>query len=142
VATTTVHQNDHGYLAESRRQVLRTLDGLNDYQIRHPMTPTGTNLLGVVKHLIDIEAGYLGRCLGRPFEESLPWIDDERADIPNSDMWATAEESRNYIVGLYQRACRHSDTVLSQVGLDAAGIVPWWPEGSRQTNSGALLSRV
>ena len=39
------------------------------------MTATGTNLLGVVTHLIGIEAGYLGLCLGRPFGESLPWID-------------------------------------------------------------------
>lgn len=122
--------------------MLLALDGLNEYQVRRPMTPTGTSLLGVVKHLIGIEAGYLGLCLGRRFEESLPWLDDEQADVPNSDMWATAGESRNYIVELYQRACRHSDGVLSHVGVDAEADVPWWPDGSRETTSGALLARV
>ena len=41
------------------------------------MTPTGTNLLGVVKHLIGIEAGYLGASLHRPFPGHLPWIEAE-----------------------------------------------------------------
>lgn len=69
------------------------------------------NLLGVVKHLIGIEAGYLGVCLGQPFERPLPWIADESA-WPNRDMWATADESREYIVELYQQACAHSDAML------------------------------
>ncbi len=118
------------------------MDGLTEYQVRHPMTPTGTNLLGVVKHLVGIEAGYLGVCLAHPFTEPLPWIDDERADAPNRDMWATAAESRDYITGLYQRACDHSDRVLDTIGPDAAATVPWWPEASRETSAGALLARV
>jgi Protein of unknown function (DUF664) len=105
------------------------------------MTPTGTNLLGVVKHLVGIEAGYLGVCLGRPFGQPLPWIDDESRG-PNRDMWATAEESSAYIVDLYGQACQHADTVLTEVGLEAAGSVPWWPPSSRATTAGALLSRV
>ena len=74
VPSTPIAEDDLGYLRESRRQVILALDGLNNYQIRHPMTPTGTNLLGVVKHLVGIEAGYLGSCIGQPFDESLPWI--------------------------------------------------------------------
>ena len=105
------------------------------------MTPTGTNLLGVVKHLIGIEAGYLGACLDRPFARPLPWIDDDAAG-PNTDMWATADESAEYLVDLYRRACDHSDAVLADVGLEASASVPWWPEGSRLTTAGALLSRV
>jgi hypothetical protein len=95
-----------------------------------------------VKHLVGIEAGYLGVCLGRPFAEPLPWIEDGGADVPNRDMWATVEESRDYIVGIYQRVWQHSDAVLGEVGHDAPAVVPWWPEASRHTTSGALLSRV
>lgn len=105
------------------------------------MTATGTNLLGVVKHLIGIEAGYLGVCLARPFDRALPWINDESAG-PNRDMWATADEPKEYIVGLYQDACAHSDSVLADVGLNAPAEVPWWPQESRTTTAGALLARV
>jgi uncharacterized damage-inducible protein DinB len=141
VPSTPIREDDHGYLQESRRTVLSCVEGLGDYELRHPMTPTGTNLLGVVKHLIGIEAGYLGACLGRPLGRPLPWIDEESAE-PNRDMWATADESKEHIVGLYVEAAAHSDAVLAEVGLDAPARVPWWPEGSRQTTAGALLARV
>jgi uncharacterized damage-inducible protein DinB len=142
VPSTPIHQDDHGYLVETRRQVLRALHDLDDYQIRRPMTATGTNLLGVVKHLVGIEAGYLGFCVGHPLADPLPWIAGDRADAPTRDMWATADESRAYITGLYQRACEHSDWVLDKVGTNAVATVPWWPEPSRETTSGALLARV
>ena len=74
--------------------------------------------------LIGIEAGYLGVCAGHPFVEPLPWIDDERGNGPNGDMWATADESRVYIIGLYQRACAHSDSVVDNVAIDAVATVP------------------
>ena len=31
--------------------MLHKLDGLSEFDLRRPMTPTGTNLLGLVKHL-------------------------------------------------------------------------------------------
>ena len=121
--------------------MLASVGGLSEYELRHPMTPTGTNLLGVVKHLIGIEAGYLGACLDRPLARPLPWIDDDAAG-PNADMWATADESAEHLVDLYRQACDHSDRVLADVGLEAPASVPWWPEDSRLTIAGALLSRV
>ena len=82
----------HRYLQVGREALLWKLDGLSEYDIRRPMTPTGTNLLGIVKHVASVEAGYLGEILGRPFDEPLPWTDDDAE--PNADMWATADESR------------------------------------------------
>ncbi|WP_152364468.1 DinB family protein [Microlunatus speluncae] len=144
--STPISSDDHGYLRDSRREVLATLDGLDDYQVRRPMTPTGTNLLGVVKHLIGIEAGYLGLCAGRPFGERLPWIDDpagaDQELWANRDLWATAAESRDHLLGLYRRACQHADLVLDELGPAAPATVPWWPEESRTTTLGALLARV
>jgi len=141
VPSTPIRDDDHGYLQESRGQVLTSVDGLTEYELRRPMTPTGTNLLGVVKHLIGIEVGYLGTCLARPFARPLPWIGDDAAG-PNADMWATADESAEYLVDLYRQACDHSDAILAEVGLEASAAVPWWPEGSRLTTARALLSRV
>lgn len=146
--STPISQDDHGYLRDCRRQVLDSLDGLDDYQLRHPMTPTGTNLLGVVKHLIGIEAGYLGLCAGRPFAEPLPWLEEDPPAGPaepsraNRDLWATADESRDHLVGLYRAAGDHSDLVLGELGPHAPATVPWWPEASRTTTLGALLARV
>jgi hypothetical protein len=113
------------YLQVGRDALVWKLEGLSEYQVRRPMVPTGTNLLGLIKHVASVEAGYLGATFGRPFEEPLPWL-DEGAE-PNADMWATPDESRERIVGLYRRVWAHSDATIEALPLDAAGRVPWWP---------------
>ncbi|MFF5887514.1 DinB family protein [Streptomyces globisporus] len=115
------------YLQNARDAVLWKLDGLSEYDIRRPLTPTGTNLLGLVKHVASVELGYLGDAFGRPSGEALPWV-AEGAEA-NADMWATAEESREQIVGLYRRAWAHADATLDALELDTVGRVPWWPAG-------------
>src|SRR3984893_15276921 len=81
------------YLQVGRDALLWKLDGLSDYDIRRPVTPTGTNLLGLIKHVASVELGYLGDTFGRPSGEPLPWLADGAE--PNADMWATADESRD-----------------------------------------------
>ncbi len=115
----------HRYLQGARDAMLWKLDGLGEYDIRRPLTPTGANLLGLVKHLAGVELGYFGATFARPFDEPLPWFDD--AAEPNADMWATAAESRDFIVGLYHRAWAHADATIEALALDATGRVPWWP---------------
>src|SRR4029450_13802246 len=94
------------YLQVGREALLWKLDGLSEYDVRRPMVPTGTNLLGIVKHVASVEAGYFGETFDRPFQEPLPWFDDGAE--PNADMGATAEESRETIVGREQRVWCHS----------------------------------
>ena len=53
----------HRYLQAARDALLWKLDGLSEYDIRRPMVPTGTNLLGLVKHVASVEAGLLRRHL-------------------------------------------------------------------------------
>src|SRR3954469_7555954 len=113
------------YLQAARVARLWKLDGLSEYDVRRPLVPTGTNLLGLVKHVASIEAGYLGDTFGRPFPQPLPWLDDDAE--PNADMWATADESRADIIDLYRRAAEHSDAPIDALALDAIGHVPWWP---------------
>jgi hypothetical protein len=113
------------YLQIGRDALLWKLDGLSEYDVRRPMVPTGTNLLGLVKHVASVEAGYLGETFGRRFDESLPWL-DEGAE-PNADMWATAQETREQITDLYRRVWAHSNSTIDALGLDAIGHVPWWP---------------
>jgi Protein of unknown function (DUF664) len=114
------------YIQEGREAMLSKLDGLSEYDIRRPMTPTGTNLLGLVKHLSQIELGYFGETFGRPSPDQLVLDFDHD---PNADLMAEPGESRTYITGLYRQAWEHANTTISELPLDAPGHVPWW--GSR-----------
>lgn len=130
----------HRYLKAAREAVVWKLDGLSEYEIRRPMVATGTNLLGLIKHRASVEFGYFGECFGRPFPEPLPWLEDGAE--PNADMWATAEESREQIVGLYHRAWAHSDATIDKLTLDATGRVPWWPEDRHEVTLHRILVHV
>ncbi len=127
----------HRYLRDARKAVLWKLRGTSEYDARRPLTPTGTNLLGLVKHLASIEAGYLGDTFGRPFPQHLPWMDDD-AEV-NADMWATAEESREDVVDLYRRVQAHGDATIAALELDARGQVPWWPADRREVSLHRIL---
>jgi uncharacterized damage-inducible protein DinB len=116
----------HRYLRTGREALVWKLDGLSEYNVHRPLTPTGTNLLGLVKHLATVETGYFGAVFGRPFGEALPWLADD-AEM-NADMWATADESCEHIVELYRRVWAHSDATIDELPLDAPGRVPWWGE--------------
>ena len=113
------------YLQAAREALLWKLEGLSEYDIRRPMVPTGTNLLGLVKHVASVESGYFGATFGRPFPEELPWLASDQD--ANADLWATPEETREEIVGLYQRVWAHSDATIEALPLEATGRVPWWP---------------
>jgi len=114
------------YLQVVREAVLWKLDGVSEYDARRPITPTGTNLLGLVKHLSGVEIGYFGDTFGRPFDGPLPWSEVEEPE-PNADFWATPDESRDQIVGLYRAVWAHSDVTIETLDPDALGRVPWWP---------------
>ncbi|MET8627378.1 DinB family protein [Kitasatospora sp. NPDC004669] len=112
------------YIQDARDALLWKLDGLSEYDLRRPLTPTGTNLLGLVKHVTGAEALYFGATFGRPFPEPTPlWI---VGDVePNGDLWARADESTEEIVGRYRRVWAHSDATIEELPLDAVGRVPF-----------------
>lgn len=114
------------YLKQAREALLWKLDGVDEYGVRRPLTPTGTNLLGLVKHVAGVTAGYFGDVFDRPFPD-FAWLADDSPD--NSDMWATATESRQEIVDIYARVWVHADATIASLSLDDRGTVPWWPDG-------------
>ncbi|WP_431683604.1 DinB family protein [Kitasatospora sp. KL5] len=128
------------YLQYARDALLWKLDGLSEYDIRRPLTPTGTNLLGLVKHAGCAEFGYLGDAFGRPSGEPGPLFGD--GSEPNAHMWATADESREYIVERYRRAWAHTDATVEALPLDAVGKVPWWPSHANEVTLNHALVRV
>lgn len=139
--TSPDHKADlHRYLQSARDALLWKLEGLSEYDIRRPLTPTGTNLLGLVKHVATMELGYLGDVFGRPSGEPLPWLEDGAE--PNADMWVTADESREHIVGLYRRAWAHADATIDALPLETTGRVPWWPKGRDEVTLHHAVVRV
>jgi hypothetical protein len=127
-------------LQQARAVMLLKVDGLGEYDLRRPMTPTGTNLLGLVKHLTGLEYGYLGDCFDRPAPEPPPWFDDDASS--GTDMWASVEESRELVIGHYKRACAHADRTIAEFHLDSPGRVTWWAEGQQDTTLAVLLIRM
>jgi uncharacterized damage-inducible protein DinB len=114
----------HRYLRAARESLLWKVDGLSEYDVRRPLVPTGTNLLGLLKHLAGVEAGYFGETFGRPFDGP---VTEPTDDDPNVDMWVTEAETRDEIIGGYRRACAHADETIETFEIDAIGRVPWWP---------------
>jgi hypothetical protein len=116
----------HQKLQAAREALVWKLDGLSEYDIRRPMTRTGTNLLGLVKHNAISDARYFGDVFERPFPEPLPRWDDPAAS--SVDHWAAEHETRDDVVDLYRRVWIHSDETIGTLDLDDRGYVPWWQE--------------
>lgn len=125
------------YLQEGRNAILWKLDGLPEYDVRRPLTPTGTNLLGLVKHLAGVEAEYFGVVFNRPFPTDIAWLSSTAE--PNEDMWARPHESRTAILDLYRQVWEHADETISLLPLDATGHVPWWRAESNPVSLARIL---
>jgi hypothetical protein len=116
----------HNDLKSIRSVLVRKVDRLSEYDIRRPLTATGTNLLGLVKHLALWESRYFGEVFGRPFPEPTPRWDDHDANVTN--LWVIEDESRDEILDRYTRVWQHSDATIDALPIDAPGQVPWWSE--------------
>lgn len=140
-STPNLKESMHNYLRRARTGMATRIDDLSEYDRRRPMTPTGTNLLGLVKHLTFYESYYLGGVFGREPEWTLPWIEDDSI-WHGADMWAAAGESTEYLLGLYEAACAHADATIAALELDASATVPWWNEAKRDTTLGVLMTHM
>lgn len=126
----------HEGLRMHREALLWKLDGLSEYDLRRPLTVTGTSLLGLVKHVAGVEARYFGEVFGRPSPEPLPrW-----QDSAGSDLWVTEDETCEQIIGFYRRTWEHADATITELPLDAPGHVPWW--SSPETKLFAVMIHV
>ncbi|MGY1808711.1 DUF664 domain-containing protein [Blastococcus sp. SYSU D00669] len=108
-------------LRQRRDDLLGKLDGLDEYDVRRPLTPT---------------LGYLGDVFGRPGGRAYPWDDGGE---PDADMWATAAGSRADVVEVYRFSAAHADATVEALPLDAVGTVPWWPEDRRRPTLHTVL---
>jgi uncharacterized damage-inducible protein DinB len=137
MSTNDARSTLHRYLQIAREALVWKLDGLSEYDVRRPLVASGTNLLGLVKHVASVELGYFGPTFGRALDEELPWFEDDAE--PNADMWATEHESREEIVALYHRTWAFSDATITSLDLEAVGHVPWWPDDRSEVTLHTVL---
>ncbi|HET8615536.1 MAG TPA: DinB family protein [Actinomycetales bacterium] len=118
----------HHYLQQTREALLWKVEGLDERDLRLPRTPTGTNLLGIVKHALNVEVGYFGDTFGRPWPTPDEIVTESAIEVdPDADWYATEDETAEGIVDLYRRVWVFADETISALPLDAPGRVPWWP---------------
>jgi uncharacterized damage-inducible protein DinB len=110
-------------LDRHRDVVLWKVRGLDDEQLRRPMTPSGTTLLGLVKHLAWVDSGWFCDTFGHEIE-TLPSISEDDED---SDLRISADETTEDILGYYARARAASDKVIDELDVDALGTA-WFGE--------------
>jgi uncharacterized damage-inducible protein DinB len=102
-----------GFLDHYRQTLLDICEGLSEDQLRRPMVPSGTSLLGMVKHLAFTERGW--------FQEG---VANERFDYPfhtedpDADFRIEEGEAAEDIFDLYRHACERSRQALDAASLD------------------------
>jgi uncharacterized damage-inducible protein DinB len=108
-------------LQRHRDVIVWKLEGLDDEQLRRPMVDSGTNLLGLVKHLAAVEYGWFCQTFGRPVEAKCSEIESLLDDEPNADLQVAPAESTQHIVAFYARACAAADDSINEADLVAMG---------------------
>jgi uncharacterized damage-inducible protein DinB len=139
---TDVKHHLHFYLQLQREALLWKLEDLGERKARLPMTDTGSNLLGIVKHVASVESEYLGGVFGRPGEDELPWMKESAETGNGADMWATEDQTIEWVADFYRRVWAHSDKTIAELPLDAKGLVPWWPPERSEVTLGQIMVHV
>ncbi|GAB3809964.1 DinB family protein [Kribbella italica] len=129
----------HQSLRTARATNLQKAAGLSEYDLRRPITPSGTNVLGVLKHLGGMEYGYLGGAFGRDLDREIPGDEDL---LGGADMWARPDETSAYILDWYHQTCTNADRTIELHALDSPGWVEHFTPGHQTTTLAAMILRV
>ena len=133
----------HDHLRKTREDLIWKLDGLSEREARLPRTATGNNLLGIVKHCLNIEAGYFGPTFGREFPAPHLLVPSEAYDEdPQSDWYASADETKDGLIDLYRRVASFADETIDELPHDAIGKVPWWPPTAGEVTLARIIIHV
>ncbi|MBC8989083.1 MULTISPECIES: DinB family protein [Micromonospora] len=133
----------HHYLRAIRENLIWKLDGLSEREARLPRTATGNNLLGVLKHCLNVEAGYFGPTFGREFPTPAELVATETFDAdPQADWYAREDETKDGLIDLYRRVAAFADETIDTLPLDAPGRVPWWLPGRQDVTLHQVLVHV
>jgi hypothetical protein len=131
------------YLQMNREALLWKLEGVSERDLRMPRTPTGLNLLGIVKHMANVELGYFGDTFERAWPTPEERVSEEAfgADL-QADWYSTPDESAAGLVDLYRRVWAFADATIAELPLNAKGRVPWWPADRQEATLGRIVVHV
>ena len=101
------------FLDYHRATLLMKIDGVSDEDLRRPMVPSGTTLLGMVKHLAFVERSWFQRVFTN-VEVEFPWTDED----PDADFRIEPNETTREIVQLYEGECQKSRDITEKASLD------------------------
>lgn len=121
-------------LDRHRDAILWKLDGLDDEQLRRPMVPSGTTLLGMVKHLASVEYGWFCETFGHA-SESAPFDEED----PDADWRVEPWESTEGALKYYGQARAAADVAIETAELDTVGTA--W-HGTEVTMRWVLIHMV
>lgn len=131
------------YLQAERDSVLRKVDGLPERELRLPRTTTGTNLIGIVKHCLNVEFAYFGPTFGRMIDDPRGLLEPSDYELdPQADWYATADETAADVIALYRRVQAFADETIDQLDLSAPGTVAWWDPSSNRVTLGQIMLHV
>lgn len=114
----------HAYLRDAREVLVWKLDGLDEYDLRRPLTPTGTNLLGLVRHSGASHLRYFTTIFGRTDLPDCAWLYGD--GTPNAEHWVPADRTRTEIIDACRTVWAHAGTIIDELDLDTIGTVAWW----------------
>jgi uncharacterized damage-inducible protein DinB len=103
-------------LERHRDVIVWKLDGLDDEALRRPVVPSGTSLLGLVKHLASVEYNWFCDTFGRE-TEPLPFDEDD----PDADLRVEAHETTAEILAFYARARAAANGVIDELDVEDVG---------------------
>lgn len=133
------------YLQEARDALEWKVEGVGERDLRLPRTPTGTNLLGILRHVANVEIGYFGLTFGREWPDPVhPLVvtDEAYDDDPQADWWVPADIPAVDVVDFYRQVAAFGDETITDLPLDAPGAVPWWPEERREVSLARIIVHV
>jgi hypothetical protein len=85
---------------------LTKLDGLDEQRLRKPVLPSGLSLLGLVKHLTQVEQGWFAIDFGGSAEPVI--YDDEESGFRVGD-----GDTADSLVAAYLTACQRSREIVA-----------------------------
>ncbi|WP_320066853.1 DinB family protein [Micromonospora sp. RTGN7] len=133
----------HYHLRKTREGLFWKLDGLSEREARLPRTPTGNNFLGIVKHCLNVEAGYFGPTFGREFPTPAELVPLTAFDEdPQADFYAYEDETKDGLLDLYRRVGAFADQTIEELPLDAPGRVSWWRPGAQDVTLQQIIAHV
>jgi uncharacterized damage-inducible protein DinB len=111
------------FLAYLREAIIRKTEGLDEQSLRHSPVPTGTSLLGLVKHLTFVESAWFEWTFGATTEE-----------LPSGDL--EPDDTADSVIAAYRAAVSRSQAITDGVAdLDQrsarVGVAPEEPMSLR-----------